>query len=161
MKTVLILPWQARKLRQKTETAFLLSGESMFNPRPAPLGHTAPPSLCLTDSVRSPLDFNFWVNVQKSVWKSHASWSVSATQGSSGTWGGSSRGHGVRKGWVHLALAQGRKPQTFHTTALGPGKTLQPAFRAQLWLYHHYWNLQGKEITFLWYVHKAIIISLF
>ena len=58
-------------------------------------------------------------------------------------------------------LAQGRKPQTFHTTARGPGKTLQPAFRAQLWLYHHYWNLQGKEITFLWYVHKAIIISLF
>ena len=57
-------------------------------------------------------------------------------------------------------LAQGRKPQTFHTTALGPGKTPQPAFRAQLWLHHRCWNPQEKEITFLWYVHKAIIILL-
>ena len=58
-------------------------------------------------------------------------------------------------------LAQERKPQTFHTTALGPGKTPQPAFRAQLWLHHRCWNPQGKEITFLWHVHKAIVISLF
>ena len=122
MKTALILPWQARKLRQKTETAFLLSGESTFNPRPAPLGHTAPPSLCLTDSVRSPLDFNFWVNVQKSVWKSHPSWSVSATQGSSGMWGGSSRGHGVRKGWVHLASCTRKEAPDISHHCPGPWK---------------------------------------
>lgn len=148
-KTVLILPWQARKLRQKTETAFLLwwihvrTCARTLGPH-CPL-LALPHWLCAFPSRFQFLSKCAKISVEESPIGDLCQ------QRALSELAGYLEGHGVRKGWVHLALAQGRKPQTFHTTAPGPWKDPTTCIQGPAWTLSSLLEPAGYEITFLWY----------